>query len=75
MEHNLDNFNQNKWIRSCFGDSYYSKDSQLSFHGTSSEYYKKLSDKVIPKCIYVTLNYLVVSRSSIQMMNGNVAKS
>jgi hypothetical protein len=35
MEHNLDNFYQNKWIRSCFGDSYYSNDSQLSFHGTS----------------------------------------
>ena len=34
MEHNLDNFYQNKWIRSCFCDSYYSNDSQLSVHGT-----------------------------------------
>jgi hypothetical protein len=30
----LDNFYQNKWIRSCFCDSYYSNDSQLSFHDT-----------------------------------------
>jgi hypothetical protein len=35
MEHNLDNFYQNKWIRSCFCNLYYSNDSQLSFHGTS----------------------------------------
>ena len=36
MEHNLDNFYQNKWIRSCFGDSYHSNDSQLNFHDTRS---------------------------------------
>jgi len=35
MEHNLDNFYQNKWIRSCSGDPYYSSDPQLNFHDTS----------------------------------------
>jgi hypothetical protein len=35
MEHNPDNFYQNKWIRDCSGDPYYSSDPQLNFHDTS----------------------------------------
>lgn len=35
---------------------------------------KKLSDKVIPKRIYVILNNLILSNSSLQISSGNVAK-
>ena len=47
MEHNLDNFYQNKWIRSCFGDSYHSNDSQLNFHDTSGPDIPSINTKLL----------------------------